>query len=87
MKAQPDPERQPGDQCLAIIHAVLDDEFHALHEEQGQHHHHVGGDHWARHGEQDRRHFRQERQHQKDDAEVDSDAPCADPGEFGERDA
>ena len=87
LEADPDPEREPRHQALAVVEAVLHHHPHAEHEEQREKHGDVGGRDRPRNREDRGEHLGQERGREEDGPDRDPDAPRRDPGELGDRDA
>ena len=77
LEADPDPEGHAGDQALAVVHPVLDDDPHADHEEQAQQNRDVGRRNRPRYRQHDGERLWNERHHDERDPECDAHAAGA----------
>ena len=81
------PERDAGDQCLAIVDAALNDHLHADHEERRHQHDQIGRDDRARYREDRGAHLGQERHGDEHRTGRDADAARRGAGQVGHRHA
>ena len=74
LQADPEPERKPRDQPLAIVDPILNDDPHADHEQHPQQHRYVGRRHRARYRQDHGERLGNERQNDKHRPQRNADA-------------